>query len=241
MLHFGVSGYVSQARFSAVTVHGGLCCRVRSSSASIRNGSPPGAAIINPQPAISNPFIPQLHPFSLSLFTQCRPFACRRSIRRSLRTRCSISSTALSAFRPSPVASRCESCNNARPRRSSALHTDVPGRVDKATVLQALQTRGESYDRARETLKHVSVDASGKVELEDWVEVRHPVHPPVFSRFYLLRLTESPSDSLTLSSALRLLPLAPRLGRSPCKVPTQTSVILLTRMSDESSRITSTG
>ena len=58
------------------------------------------------------------------------------------------------------------------PRRSSALHTDVPGRVDKATVLQALQSRGESYDRARETLKHVSVDASGKVELEDWVEVR---------------------------------------------------------------------
>jgi len=40
-------------------------------------------------------------------------------------------------------------------------------------VLQALQSRGESYDRARETLKHVSVDASGKVELEDWVEVRH--------------------------------------------------------------------
>jgi plastin-1 len=38
--------------------------------------------------------------------------------------------------------------------------------------LQALQSRGESYDRARETLKHVSVDASGKVELEDWVEVR---------------------------------------------------------------------
>ena len=40
-------------------------------------------------------------------------------------------------------------------------------------MLQALQSRGESYDRARETLKHVSVDASGKVELEDWVEVRH--------------------------------------------------------------------
>ena len=38
-------------------------------------------------------------------------------------------------------------------------------------MLQALQSRGESYDRARETLKHVSVDASGKVELEDWVEV----------------------------------------------------------------------
>ena len=39
-------------------------------------------------------------------------------------------------------------------------------------MLQTLQASGESYDRARETLKHVSVDASGKVELEDWVEVR---------------------------------------------------------------------
>ena len=52
------------------------------------------------------------------------------------------------------------------------IDTDDTGRVDKAKVLQALQSKGESYDRARETLKHVSVDASGKVELEDWVEVR---------------------------------------------------------------------
>jgi Ca2+-binding EF-hand superfamily protein len=51
------------------------------------------------------------------------------------------------------------------------IDTDDTGRVDKAKVLQALQSKGESYDRARETLKHVSVDASGKVELEDWVEV----------------------------------------------------------------------
>jgi len=48
------------------------------------------------------------------------------------------------------------------------------GRVDKESVLQALQASGESYDEARETLKHVSVDASGKVELEDFVEVRRP-------------------------------------------------------------------
>ena len=67
-------------------------------------------------------------------------------------------------------------------------------------------------------------------------------HSPVFSRlFNLSRLTKSPSDSSTLSSALRLLPSARELGRSPCKVPTQTSAILSTRMSDESSRITSTG
>lgn len=56
---------------------------------------------------------------------------------------------------------------------NSAIDTDSTGRIDKASVLHALQSRGESYDRARETLKHVSVDASGKVELEDWVEVRH--------------------------------------------------------------------
>lgn len=54
----------------------------------------------------------------------------------------------------------------------SAISTDSPGRVDKTAVLQALQQSGESYDNARETLKHVSVDSSGKVELEDWVEVR---------------------------------------------------------------------
>ena len=56
----------------------------------------------------------------------------------------------------------------------SAIDVDGNGRVDKSTVLQALQQKGESYDKARETLKHVGVDASGKVELEDWVEVRLP-------------------------------------------------------------------
>ncbi|EMD31918.1 hypothetical protein CERSUDRAFT_119239 [Gelatoporia subvermispora B] len=53
--------------------------------------------------------------------------------------------------------------------RFNAISTD--GSIDKAGVLQALQAGGESYDRARETLKHVSVDASGKLELEDWVEL----------------------------------------------------------------------
>ena len=38
-------------------------------------------------------------------------------------------------------------------------------------MISALQASGESYDLVRETLKDVSVDASGKVELEDWVEV----------------------------------------------------------------------
>ncbi|KAI9058067.1 fimbrin [Trametes sanguinea] len=55
--------------------------------------------------------------------------------------------------------------------RFNAIQTDTPGRVDKQRVLQSLQASGESYDNAREVLKHVSVDSSGKVELEDWVEL----------------------------------------------------------------------
>ncbi|KAG0697897.1 calponin homology domain-containing protein [Suillus ampliporus] len=55
--------------------------------------------------------------------------------------------------------------------RFNAISTNTPGRIDKSAVLQAIQNSGESYDQARETLKHVSVDASGKVELEDWVEL----------------------------------------------------------------------
>ncbi|CAA7268303.1 unnamed protein product [Cyclocybe aegerita] len=55
--------------------------------------------------------------------------------------------------------------------RFNGLNTDTPGRVDKSAVLHALQSSGQSYDVARETLKHVSVDASGKVELDDWVEL----------------------------------------------------------------------
>ncbi|KAH9924148.1 fimbrin [Fomitopsis serialis] len=55
--------------------------------------------------------------------------------------------------------------------RFNSIHTDTPGRVDKSSALQVLQASGKSYDAARETLKHVQVDASGKLELEDWVEL----------------------------------------------------------------------
>ncbi|KAJ8455021.1 hypothetical protein ONZ51_g12688 [Trametes cubensis] len=60
--------------------------------------------------------------------------------------------------------------------RFNAISTDTPGRVDKQRVLQSLQAAGESYDTAREVLKHVSVDSSGKVELEDWVELNVKLH-----------------------------------------------------------------
>ncbi|KAG2003234.1 actin cross-linking, variant 2 [Coprinopsis cinerea AmutBmut pab1-1] len=55
--------------------------------------------------------------------------------------------------------------------RFNALDTDTPGRVDQATILKSLQSSGESYDVARETLKRVHLDSSGKVELEEWVEL----------------------------------------------------------------------
>ncbi|EJD43453.1 Ca2+-binding actin-bundling protein [Auricularia subglabra TFB-10046 SS5] len=55
--------------------------------------------------------------------------------------------------------------------RFNAIDTDTPGRVDKAAVINAAQASGETYDQVRETLKSVSVDASGKVEVEDWVEL----------------------------------------------------------------------
>ncbi|KAG9078005.1 hypothetical protein FRC06_005322, partial [Ceratobasidium sp. 370] len=54
----------------------------------------------------------------------------------------------------------------------NALDTDTPGAVSKSSAIAALQASGEgSYDQVREVLKGVSVDASGKVELDDWVEL----------------------------------------------------------------------
>lgn len=46
------------------------------------------------------------------------------------------------------------------------------GSLDKATVLSHLtQSQGTSYDTARLALQRTSIDASGKVELEDWVQL----------------------------------------------------------------------
>ncbi|GAB1522379.1 fimbrin [Rhizoctonia solani] len=53
----------------------------------------------------------------------------------------------------------------------NALDVEGTGAITKADAISALQSSGEgSYDQVREVLKGVSVDASGKVELEDWVE-----------------------------------------------------------------------
>ncbi|KAK1921741.1 putative Fimbrin [Papiliotrema laurentii] len=52
------------------------------------------------------------------------------------------------------------------------IDVDEKGSLDKAQVISALQHSGEAdYDSARETLKNVNVDSSGRVELEDWVQL----------------------------------------------------------------------
>jgi len=47
------------------------------------------------------------------------------------------------------------------------------GYVDQATIISAVQKDGEAsnYDEIRATLREVNIDASGRVELEDYVEV----------------------------------------------------------------------
>lgn len=53
-------------------------------------------------------------------------------------------------------------------------HIDLEekGSVDKQSVMKAIQDSGEaSYDQVRETLKEVNLDSSGRVELDDYVDV----------------------------------------------------------------------
>lgn len=59
-------------------------------------------------------------------------------------------------------------------RRSSAIDIDGKGSVAKPEVITSLSTGGQAegtYDAVRTTLKEVAVDASGKVELDDYVDL----------------------------------------------------------------------
>lgn len=61
----------------------------------------------------------------------------------------------------------------------SQIDLDSTGRLPKSTVLTALSTNASSsspagkytYDQVRETLKTVSIDSSGQVELDDFVDL----------------------------------------------------------------------
>jgi plastin-1 len=57
--------------------------------------------------------------------------------------------------------------------RVRKIDIDGKGYVDQSTIISAVQKDGEgsSYDEIRATLKDCHIDASGRVELEDYVEV----------------------------------------------------------------------
>lgn len=53
-----------------------------------------------------------------------------------------------------------------------AIDVDEKGSVPRQDVVKAIQDQGEaSYDQVRETLKEVNLDSSGRVELDDYVDV----------------------------------------------------------------------
>lgn len=56
--------------------------------------------------------------------------------------------------------------------RFHQIDIDGRGSVEKQDVVKAVQDQGEAtYDQARETLKEVNLDSSGRVELDDYVDV----------------------------------------------------------------------
>ena len=59
-------------------------------------------------------------------------------------------------------------------KRIRKIDLEGKGYVDQATIINAVQRDGEgsNYDEIRATLRECNIDASGRVELEDYVEVR---------------------------------------------------------------------
>ena len=49
--------------------------------------------------------------------------------------------------------------------------------MDQATIIGAVQKDGEgsNYDQIRATLRECNIDASGRVELEDYIEVHYHI------------------------------------------------------------------
>ncbi|EKD03637.1 fimbrin [Trichosporon asahii var. asahii CBS 8904] len=68
--------------------------------------------------------------------------------------------------------------------RFQQIDVDDKGSLDKSEAIAAVQQSGDAdYDTARETMKSVNIDASGRLEVEDWVQLhsllrqnkQHPV------------------------------------------------------------------
>ena len=68
------------------------------------------------------------------------------------------------------------------------------GYVDQATIISAVRKDGEAsnYDEIRATLRDVNIDASGRVELEDYIEAsRSSDRRSWLARFKVERRQES--------------------------------------------------
>ena len=63
------------------------------------------------------------------------------------------------------------------------IDVEERGSVDKQSVMKAVQdSREANYDQVRETLKEVNLDSSGRVELEDYVDVSRGVKAVALNR-----------------------------------------------------------
>lgn len=71
--------------------------------------------------------------------------------------------------------------------RFHQIDVDGRGAVEKQDVVKAVQDQGEAtYDQARETLKEVNLDSSGRVELDDYVDVIMRAYDARFYAFTVL-------------------------------------------------------
>ena len=83
------------------------------------------------------------------------------------------------------------------------IDIEEKGWAEKKDVINAVSKRGNyTYDEARETLKEVDVDASGHVELEDYVQL--------MAKLPMLRRSLRPQDLPQVEMDLLLLLLQSR-------------------------------
>lgn len=100
-----------------------------------------------------------------------------------------------------------------------AIDLDDKGWVEKKDVINAVSKKGEySYDQARETLKQVDVDASGHVELDDYVQLMAILKEDSSSA-----TPPPPSSTISGNSATSPSVVSPKFKKPPPPIPTANS------------------
>lgn len=90
-----------------------------------------------------------------------------------------------------------------------AIDIDDKGWAEKKDIINAVSKTGTyTYDQARETLKQVDVDASGRVELDDYVEL-------------MAKLKEEASSGSGLQVPVnQTIPTSPKINKAAPPIPT---------------------